>query len=118
MRAPERRVSAKPEAKTEARCSSDVAGGHTIISEGLVTLTHERERVGRLPKILRIRALLDTTEAAKRLTRHKPAPSVGAVHVPHGRRESAGGFCMRSAELVRHASCGAAVGTAAGMGLA
>jgi hypothetical protein len=28
------------------------------------------------------RAWLDTTKAALRLTRHQPAPSVGAVHVP------------------------------------
>ena len=62
--------------------------------------------------------MLDTVEAAKRLTRHtslrqRLTRCMCRIEGAKAPRDS----CMRSAELVRHASCWDAVGTAEGMGL-
>jgi len=126
--AAERRVTAKPKAETEARCPvdsgghSDVAEGHTILSRagGPDSLLLERA-CGGLLKTGRSRASRRATPDARHHggrqddPAHKPAASVDAVRVPHGRRESAGHEAKTMTALLAWSLSGPP-GTAAGLG--
>jgi len=79
------------------------AGRRPVFAAGKSLLKKEKSRASRLAKP---DARHRGTPTCRGDPAHKPASSVDAVRVPHGRCVSTGAFCMRRAELVRRGSCG------------